>query len=327
MARTKDETLREITATYLATIDPKNPPDPAAIQADILDAVRLQFEMENAARGKGRTWKIPDRLVSAQIADILMRLYPIVNIAYGGLNADPEYDVLALYQADGPDKGTYSSSERAIRNLIREYCYSLPDKEIQNTIALLKDKAPRVVRNADRNLIAVNNGIFDYDSKKLMGFDPAYVFISKSKVDYDPNADNPVIHNQDDGTDWDIESWMDDLFDNPEITKLMWEIIGAIIRPNVPWNKSAWFYSNTGNNGKGTLCELMRQITGEGTYASIPLADFAKDFMLEPLIQASAVIVDENDVGTFIDKAGNLKAIITNDVIQMNRKFKVPIAF
>src|SRR5699024_5398232 len=28
-----------------------------------------------------------------------------------------------------------------------------------------------------------------------------------------------------------------------------------------------------------------------------------------------------------IDKAANLKAIITNDVIQMNRKFKTPIAF
>lgn len=39
------------------------------------------------------------------------------------------------------------------------------------------------------------------------------------------------------------------------------------------------------------------------------------------------IIVDENDVGEYIDKAANLKAIITNDVIQMNRKFKMPVAF
>ena len=49
--------------------------------------------------------------------------------------------------------------------------------------------------------------------------------------------------------------------------------------------------------------------------------------MLEPLIQATAIIVDENDVGTYIDKAANLKAIVTGDTIQMNRKFKMPIAY
>ena len=68
-------------------------------------------------------------------------------------------------------------------------------------------------------------------------------------------------------------------------------------------------------------------LCGSGSYASIPLADMGKDFMLEPLTRASAIIVDENDVGTFIDKAANLKAIITHDVIQMNRKFKAPIAY
>ena len=96
---------------------------------------------------------------------------------------------------------------------------------------------------------------------------------------------------------------------------------------HVRWNKSAWFYAEQGNNGKGTLCELMRNLTGPTAYASIPINDFGKDFLLEPLTRASAIIVDENDVGTFIDKAANLKAIITNDVISINRKFKTPIAY
>ena len=327
MARTKDETLRDITLSYLDSIDRSNPPTPDVIQSEILDQTTLQFQLENQNRAKGTQWKIPDRLAPAQIADILMALYPIVNIAYGGMNADPEYDVLSMYQTDGPDKGTYSPSKQMFYSLIHEYCYTLSDKETQETITFMKNRAQRVVRNSDRNLIAVNNGIFDYDTKTLMDFTPDLVFISKSKVNYNPNATNPIIHNPDDGTDWDVETWMSELFDDQELTNLMWQIIGAIIRPNVPGNKSAWFYSNTGNNGKGTLCELMRQITGEGTYASIPLSDFAKDFMLEPLIRASAIIVDENDVGAFIDKAANLKAIITNDVIQMNRKFKAPIAF
>ena len=35
----------------------------------------------------------------------------------------------------------------------------------------------------------------------------------------------------------------------------------------------------------------------------------------------------ENDVGAFIDKAGALKAVITNDVVYINRKFKDPIKY
>ena len=120
---------------------------------------------------------------------------------------------------------------------------------------------------------------------------------------------------------------MADLADDPEVVNLLWQILGAIIRPNTPWEKSAWFYSESGNNGKGTLCELMRQLCGPASYTSIPIAAFSQEFMLEPLIRANAVIVDENDVGTFIDKVAHLKAVITNDVIQINRKFKTPVAF
>lgn len=191
----------------------------------------------------------------------------------------------------------------------------------------LRIRAEKVMICDNPDLIAVNNGVFDYRQKILLPFDKQYVFTAKSRVDYVDNPVNPVIHNPEDGTDWDVESWMNDLSDDHEVVESLWEILGAIIRPNVPWGKSAWFYSESGNNGKGTLCELMRELCGETTYASVPLSDFSKDFMLEPLTQATAIIVDENDVGTYIDKAANLKAVVTGDVIQINRKFKSPIAY
>ena len=57
------------------------------------------------------------------------------------------------------------------------------------------------------------------------------------------------------------------------------------------------------------------------------MSDFSKDFHLEPLIHASAIIVDENDVGVYLDKVANLKAVITNDVVLINRKFKMPVSY
>ena len=120
---------------------------------------------------------------------------------------------------------------------------------------------------------------------------------------------------------------MNSLSDDPEIVNVLWQILGAIIRPNVAWDKSAWLYSTRGNNGKGTLCELMRNLCGPGSYAKVSLRDFSQDFMLEPLTRANAIITDENDVGTYIDKAANLKAVETGDVITINRKFKPAIAY
>lgn len=327
MIRTKNQVLRDTTLEYLATIDPDNPPDSETIESELLIATQNAFELENAPKEKSRKWTIPESLSFSQIADIISTLYPVCRISCAGENSDSDYDLLAIYQTSGKDEGIYVTSEDTFRQIARKFNYNLTTKDFTETMTALRDKVQRKYRCKDPDLIAVNNGIFNYQTKQLMPFDPNYVFMTKSHVNYNPNATNVVIHNDEDDTDWDIESWMSDLSDDPEIVDVLWEILGAIIRPNVRWNKSAWLYSETGNNGKGTLCELMRNLCGAGSYASISLADFSKDFLLEPLTRASAVIVDENDVGTFVDRAANLKAVITNDVIQINRKFKMPIAY
>ena len=324
---TSNAVLQNITLDYLNQINRNAPPPPLQIEADLLTQAELQFSMLNAQRTAGTKWKAPKRLEPVQIAYIIKELYPVCTICTGGEGSDESYDLLVIYQDDGPRRGIYVSDDKTFRSLMRQYNFTLKDHEFQEAMTTLHDIVPRRTRCTEKNLIAVNNGIFDYDTKTLMDFTPDYVFLSKSRVDYRANAVNPVIHNPDDNTDWDVESWMKELSDDPEIVNLLWQILGAIIRPLVPWNKSAWFYSESGNNGKGTLCELMRQLVGSGSYASVPLADMGKDFMLEPLTRASCIIVDENDVGTFIDKAANLKAIVTNDVLPINRKFKTPIAY
>lgn len=275
--------------------------------------------------------KLPEvtQLGFAQVGQIIMARHHVVNIAPSERNSDPDLDMLAIYEDDPkkPGWGTYQTSLTDIETIARRYCHSITTREFTEMLSLMKSTAPRVTRGTDPDLIAVANGIFNYRTKKLIDFSPDHIFLSKAAVAYNDDAVNTVIHNDADSTDWDVESWMSEFSDDPEFVELLWEIIGAIVRPYVSWNKSAWFYSNQGNNGKGTLVHLMRNICGPQSYASIPIADFGKDFMLEPLTRASAILVDENDVGTFVDKAANLKAVVTNDVISINRKFKTPIAY
>ena len=295
------------------------------VEFHLLNRINNRLISENTQYGlKGsRAYQTLRTLTPAVIAGCMLKRNRIVRIMLSEKNTDPNYDVLAVYMDHGPNTGIYVTDEVSIRVLAREYNFSISPKELDHVIDMLADNAPRVMVSANRDLIAVNNGIFDYKTKALLPFTPEIVFT----VNYNENAINPVIHNDADGTDWDIESWMADLNDDPEIVALLWEILSAIIRPNVAWDKTAWFLSEVGNNGKGTLLTLMRNLCGERAWTSIPVADFGKDFHLEPLIRTNAVLVDENDVGEYVDRAANLKAVITNDVILINRKNKTPIAY
>ena len=328
MEHTMSDVLRVTTEGYLFDLDRDNPPSPARIESDLLSEIRTVINAQNGMLEDGeRKWKPPIALGFQQIAEIVAYLYPVCRIATAGTNADSSYDLLAIYQSEGLDEGLYVTDDEVFRNLARSYNYQLTTREFNEFMTALRDMVPRKECCHEPNLIAVNNGIFNFDTKQLLPFTPDLVFMAKSRINYNPNAQNITIHNPDDNTNWDVESWMHSLSDDPDIVNVLWEVLGAIVRPNVPWNKSAWFYSETGNNGKGTLCELMRQLCGDGSFASIPLSDMGKDFMLEPLTRATAIIVDENDVGTYIDKAANLKAIITNDAISINRKFKQAISY
>ena len=328
MEFSRPHVLREATLEYLETLDPQNPPNPETIAETILTVTTEKCREVNATRSKGEAkWRLPVELTPEQIADVIATLYPVCNLVCAGEGNDDTNSILAIYQTSGENKGIYVTSEQTFLTIARQYNYGITPKDFDTMLFFLRNIVPKKERNRDKDLIAVNNGIFNYATKTLQDFDPDIVFISKSHVDYNANAKNVTIHNDDDNTDWDVENWMKTLSDDPEIVNTLWEILSAIIRPHVRWNKSAWLYSERGNNGKGTLCELMRSLCGKGAYTSIPISDFSKDFMLEPLTHASAVIVDENDVGSFIDRAANLKAVITNDVIQINRKFKMPIAY
>lgn len=324
----RSQAIKLITGIYLEQVDPDDWIDPEKIASDVIQMVKTEFISYNQNAETGTKWKVPPTLEPEQVAMIMLHVHKIKNINYAGLNANQEYDILGIYQEYGKNKGIYVSDKMEIKRLIHRYNNSLDTKGVKEVIARLQEGAERVTRCDNRDLIAVNNGIFNYKTKMLEPFSPDIIFTAKCRVDYNPVATNPIIHNDADNSDWDVCSWIESLF-NPgsDLPNTIWQMLGAIIRPNVRWNKAAFFYATSGNNGKGSICQLMKNLTGEGTYVTIPLSDFGKEFMLEPLIRASAIITDENDVGCYLDKVANLKAVITNDTISINRKNKTPITY
>ena len=248
MAVPFNEVLTETTTTYLAGIDPANPPSARVIEQELLDAVNDRIEVENVGHRKKAQMPFLRSLTHSQIAQVLMRLHSIARIPMAGENADKDYDLIGMYQADGPDAGLYVTDEDSIREVAVRYNNLLTTNEFREVMTALRSQAPRRPKTMERDLVAVNNGVFDFVSKQLLPFSPEFVFTAKSGVDYDANAqDTPIT--MPDGQQWTVEQWVRDLSDDEGVPELIWEIFGAVTRPNVDWNVSASFVSEKGNNG------------------------------------------------------------------------------
>jgi putative DNA primase/helicase len=345
VSETLSSVIDDITLAYIDQIDRDAPPHPHEIEKELISRVNSAISMENLLiknipNGKDKNgnakyvkerdrWPSLTRLIPLQIVRLIMTFHHVIRVDCAEDGQTNDEDLLGVYTTDPdhPNYGLYDISDSTLYNLTQQYDRQLGKLKFNEIRFILHNMSKRKTRCTKRDLVAVNNGIFNLKTKELEPFSPKRVYLAKSKVSYVDNPVNPVIVNPDDQTNWDVESWLETLSDDSEIVAFLWKVMSCIIRPFVRWNKAVWFYSTVGNNGKGTLCSLMRNLCGPGTHASIPLADFDKEFALQPLFNANAIIVDENNVGEYIDKSANLKAVITNDVISVNRKNKSIISF
>lgn len=74
------------------------------------------------------------------------------------------------------------------------------------------------------------------------------------------------------------------LSDDPQTAHLLLQVCGAVLRPYAGWEEILFLYSPVGRNGKGTFCALLREIAGEGNYASISLKQMTRRFGLSQLL-------------------------------------------
>lgn len=248
----------------------------------------------------------------------------MVSFTEDSSSADEDSDLLAIYCSEGENEGIWETSRSAIVRKIHEYAPLMSVKNVDEVIRTLSAHAKHVHSTTDPNLCPVKNGIFDRRTKSLLPFSPEYIYMYKIQTKYNPNAINVTIK-MPDGKYWDCETQLDSFSDDPEMRQLLREILTAAVFPTHRWDKAILPYSTKGNNGKGTYAALIRAMLGSNAWCSISLREFSMDFMCSPLLTSNAVIVDENDVGAYIDSAANFKSCTTHDAITINRKYKTPV--
>lgn len=267
--------------------------------------------------------RVPDRLDFEDVAIILMSLYTFKNIQMTERSDDT---ILAVYVDSNRSnkKGTYNTNVRNMFEIMDRLAPNFKNKDMEDVLDKIERSVPTVEQTKDRHLFIVNNGIYNQRTQTLLPFSTDFVYLTKIPVDYDPNPINPVIPAPD-GYKWDVESWIADLAVDDDTATLIWQVIADCLQPHHSRHKSIWFYSEKGNNGKGTIGQLIKNLLGKGNYASLAVADFNHEFLKETLLGVGANIADENDVDVYIDSIKDYKASITGDDINVNRKYEKPL--
>lgn len=317
-------------------------PDPEVCTDDVLIGVNQTITMLNTALPKGEKFPRVKELPGYAIAEFLLAHNDIIRVAPGLKGADTDEDdgeildesklPLGIYQHDGVKKGIYAICESAdagvLCELIRQYNPQITSRGRKEVFLILKSKAPVMRKTTTPYLAAVGNCIYDALHKEVIPFSKDYVFTSKIRTHLNLAAVNPMIPVPQDGSVWNPEDWMKTLAPNdPELVDLFWQVIQASCLPLVPRNKMVVLASEKGNNGKGTICELIRTVLGEGQTANIPLDYFEKPFALGALPNAVAIVVDENSVKAYLKDVAILKSVITGDRITINQKYVQPFDY
>lgn len=306
-----------------------NPEEIDLVQAEgcILRLTYLYFNMHNENAPKDEKWHKSHELKPHMIARILSYKYVIRNLNLGGKTS-----VLAIYVGDGPEAGIYildTVYSKYLTDIINRVSPAIEKRQVDEVREKLRSNAPCAKRTEDSNLIPVGNGIFDCRTQELKPFRPDYVFTEKLATAYKDHPVNPVIHNDADGTDWDVESWIASLSDDPEVVNLLWCVIYAVVHPLKKWDKLICLCGSSGCNGKSTIIQMMRDLCGEDYYVSLSLQDICDRYLPPDFASKKAIIGDENVVGGYLELTAILKAIITGNLTTIEPKYrdKIPVCF
>ena len=96
-----------------------------------------------------------------------------------------------------------------------------------------------------------------------------------------------------------------------------------MVRVYKDYQKTILFYSESGSNGKGTLCALLRGLVTDSE--SISILEFSDEYALSNIFFVNAIICDENSVGSFAKASSRFKAAVSGDPFMVNRKYLPPI--
>lgn len=257
-----------------------------------------------------------------QVTDILEKHFKFAVLA----DDDGEFENVPLYFYDA-ESGLYKHSDSFIKayiNMVDNNISINGQKEILNKLRTEAFQNHKLTKNHNTNLIPMINGIYDKTKHELIDFDPKHVFTTKINIIYDDKATTEPIYNN---GQWSISKWFNEIANgDKEKLTLLWQTIAAAINFNQNIKTAVILLDGSplqnGSNGKSTFEDLLRNIVGETSTASIQIREFTIDKVLVNIVDKALVVGDDNDPDSFIESSANFKRVITGDPINISPMYK-----
>lgn len=269
-----------------------------------------QWRVENTKIDKDGNEKIPVMNFNI-ISNILKKHIPM------RLTGESE-DTSIIYSYNFSE-GIYTGQEAYINRAIAKLEFRFDPRKYTQVYKFLKTQLPFSAKLENKNLIAVNNGVFDCRTKQLEPFNPKYFITSKLATNYNAHA----IHNYSviKETYFDVDKWFLSIANSDEeLVRVLWEMINEAVNPNHTREKMAILYGE-GNNGKGTFQAMLTNLIGIENISTLTPHEFSGEFKLE-MLQGKVCNIGDDISNKYLDDVSNLMSIVTGNPVAVNRKGK-----
>lgn len=210
--------------------------------------------------------------------------------------------------------GVYSDRVQDIEAVMIKHLPQLNQAKRRETLAYL-DIIAENQDPAPANLIALENGIYDLSSDKIIDFSPDIIIKNRIPVTFDPDA-------YDKTTDQTLNKIS---CGDKEVRALLEEMIGYLLFRRNELRK-AFILTGTGQNGKSTLLDMIKHFLGPDNYSSLALEELGHRFKTAEIFGKLANIGDDID-SEYIQSNAVFKKLVTGETVNAERKGKDPFEF
>ncbi|WP_298619099.1 phage/plasmid primase, P4 family [uncultured Zoogloea sp.] len=207
-----------------------------------------------------------------------------------------------------------------VRTVAQFYGKLAERKKISELLALLEAFQAETEGNVlpDRTVLCLRNGAFDTSTCELLPHDPAYRH--KTKIDISWTPDASCLR-------W--QQFLEEIFapdsDKSEKINFLQEWFGYCLVPDNSQHKFVWMVGG-GGNGKSVLLNTLTYLVGSENISNAHIEALDKTFVRAELQDKLLNISSEMSASATMADS-HLKAIVSGDVLQAERKYQDSFSF
>jgi len=242
---------------------------------------------------------------SYEIADSILQTYTIKTLG----SKRPDY---CLYKNGVYERGQLTSIETIISNTLRELEIPYSLTKNYELLKLIANETYIDIKEFDKNKMVLNlsNGLLNIETLELTPHTPEYLSFRRIPITYNPKAECPKIR-----------KFLKEIFHLKDI-KYILEKVGLSLTPIMTFQDGTFLFG-TGNNGKTTFYNLLRNLLESKNYSGVDLVKL-DSFIFSQIENKLANIVSDIDSSQHIN-IQNYKIYVGNElVVYINRKFIEP---